>query len=324
MNRYECRINSIGNTKRERDIHSLIDFYSRRLPESLSYKAVKLNGEETHMIIDKGTQTYYKKFRSLHNQKVLCGDYVEWNNTTYIVYKTDADDEIYIDGMLYQCNYNLRWQNADGKIITRWTHIQNASSYNSGVEKSTAITYGSNQLMIILPIDEETDKLRRDRRVYCDLISQHSKYKFARIDSLAETFGEKGLLYIIATEDLTNDDTDNDELQICNYFEPFSSVSIPTDSNSIVSSIDYTYDYIRCGGEAKTFTAIFLDSDGNQVDNIIAEWEIDCDCKLSTEIDGNNIKISCSDINAIGNTFELKIMNKNMSSSIYIAIRAQY
>lgn len=324
MSRYEHRIEAIGKTKRERDIHSLIDFYSRRLPESISYKTVKLNGEETHMIIDKGTQTYYKKFRSLHNQKVLCGDYVEWNNTTYIVYKADADDEIYIDGMLYQCNYNLKWQNADGEIITRWAHIQNASAYNSGVENSAAITYGSNQLMIYLPIDEETDKLRRDKRVYCDLISQHSKYKFARVDSIAETFGEKGLLYIIATEDLTNDDTDNDELQICNYFEPIPSVVIPTNPKSVVSSIDYNYDYIRCGGGARTFTAIFLDSTGKQLDNIIADWVIDCDYKLETEIDGNSIKISCSDRDAIGSAFELKITNQNMSSSIYITIRAQY
>ena len=324
MNRYEERIKSIGLTKRERDVNYLVDFYSRRLPESISYKAVKLNGVDTHMIIDKGTQTYYKKFRSLHGQRVLCGDYVEWNGTTYIVYKADADDEVYTDGMLYQCNYNLRWQDSDGNIITRWSYIQNASAYNSGVERRTEVTYGSNQLMILLPIDEDTDKLRRDKRVYCDLISQHSKYKFARIDSIAETFGGKGCLYIIANEDLTNDDSDNDELQICNYFEPIPKVEIPDDSSTIVSTIDYVYDFIRCGGEARTFTAIFLNSDGEEVDDITATWEVNSDYNLTTEINGNEIKISCADTSAIGKMVELKITNEGMGSSTLIAIRAKY
>lgn len=324
MSRYEERIKSIGLTKRERDINYLVDFYSRRLPESISYKPVKLNGEDTFMIIDKGTQTYYKKFRSLHGQKVLAGDYVEWNNTTYIVFKADADDELYIDGHLYQCNYNLRWQNANGDIVTRWAYIQNASAYNSGVEHDKIVQYGSNQLMIVLPIDDETEKLRRDKRVYCDLTSQHAKYKFARCDSISETFGEKGILYIIATEDLTLDDADNDELEICNYFEPMPTPDYPTTDDGVVSTINYVYDYIRYSGEPRLFTAVFLDKLGNIVDDVTADWEVISDYTVNTKIDGNNIYISCSDSSAIGKMIELKITNSGMESSLYISIRSKH
>jgi hypothetical protein len=323
VDRYVERIKYRGITKRERDANYTRDFLRRRLPDSLSFKPVKLNGVDTNMVIDKGTQPYYKKFRSyLNDQKVLVGDYVEWASATWLVAKADPDNELYVDGMLYQCNYKLRWQDETGKIVERWSFVQNASAYNTGKEYFTETTVGTNQYMLMMPIDEDTRKLRRDKRVYCDIIDQKTRYKFARVDSLANTFGEKGIVTIMLTEDQAHNETDNDELGICDYIAPSSASQGEPISGGTegYSYIDYKSTSVRCGGLPQTYTAVFCDKSGNKLNNITASWKVDCDYDITQKVNGNQITLSCSDTSAIGEIITLKITNAGYESSLEIDI----
>lgn len=95
MHRYKERIKSKGLTKRERDVNYTRDFYRRRLPESISFKEVQINGEAANLIIEKGTKPYYKKFRGyLEDQVLFAGDYVFWADVYWLVVNADADHEI--------------------------------------------------------------------------------------------------------------------------------------------------------------------------------------------------------------------------------------
>ena len=128
MDRYYERIASIGLTRRQRAVNHQRDYFYRRLPESISYKEVELNGVPTHLIVDKDTKPYYKKYRSLISTdpdyvKPKVGDYVKWAGAMWLIMNADSDDELYVDGQMYQCNYLLRWQNPSGKIIERWVHV---------------------------------------------------------------------------------------------------------------------------------------------------------------------------------------------------------
>lgn len=328
MGRYDERIKNVGLTKRERDVHYTRDFFRRRLPESLSYKEVLIEGEPSALVIDKGTKPYYKKFRGfLEDQVINVGDYVQWADTYWLVVNADADHEIYTDGELYQCNYELKWQDEYGNIIKRWCHIQNASAYNTGEEFAYSYKLGTNELGLLLPIDEETKKLERDRRFYMDYTNKKLRYKFTRIDSVCDTFGDKGLLYIIAMEDLEHHANDNDELEICDYFEPSDvpgEAAEDTESTDVVSTIDFTTDTIKVNAPPKEFTAVFVDPDGNVKDDVVAEWSVESEFEIITEIDGNTILVSCKDKAAVGSTAILRITNAGMESSLELYIAGRY
>lgn len=323
MGRYEDRISAVGRTRRERNLTHTKKYLSRHLKESIAYKDVKINGVDSHLVIDYGNQTYWKRFRTLINgidedfTEVLVGDYIDFAGFKWIVHDADSEMEMFIDGIMYQCNYLLKWQDEAGAIIERWTHISNASSYNTGKDYSYPTTIGTNQLMVYLPIDEDTVKLERDKRVFCDFTNKGVRYKFARVDSVSESYGKGGLLYIIMTEDLEHHDSDNEELQICDYFEPTTTELV---ENTIVSSIDYVTDTIILNGSKRDFTAVFLDANGKAVDGYTAEWELTADFDFDYTIDGNTVSVGCSDKDALGSELKINITNRGMESELSVLV----
>ncbi len=102
MDRYTARMNLHGTTQRERTKNRLIANLQNKVFANPSYKSVKINGVETNLIIDSGTQTYYKEFKSLPDQEINIGDYVDFANSKWIVATCDYDDEIYREGKLCQ------------------------------------------------------------------------------------------------------------------------------------------------------------------------------------------------------------------------------
>lgn len=222
----------------------------------------------------------------------------------------------------------MRWQDETGKIIERWCHIQNASAYNTGEDFAFAGKLGTNELGLLLPIDDDTKKLTRDRRFYMDFSNKKMRYKFTRLDSVCDTYateseyGDRGLIYIIAMEDLEHRSNDNDELEICDYFDPG---NIPQpEEGAGVSYIDYLSDSIRIGGSPKLFTAAFVDSDGNPIDGMVAEWDIESDYAILSSIDGNSIYLSCQDNRAVGSIIKLKILNEGFENALDIAVTSRY
>ena len=60
MDRYTARINLHGTTQRERMVNRTKANLQNKVVDSLSYKTIKLNGIETQLVINEGTQPYYK------------------------------------------------------------------------------------------------------------------------------------------------------------------------------------------------------------------------------------------------------------------------
>ena len=118
-NKYINHITAEGKTQRDRQITRLKNQINNKVSSNPSYKSVKLNGEETKLIINTSTKPYYKEFQSLPDQKILAGDYVEWADSIWLVLNADSDDEVYTDGNLRQCQHRIYWQKADGTIVSR-------------------------------------------------------------------------------------------------------------------------------------------------------------------------------------------------------------
>ena len=281
MDRYTARMTQHGTTQRERIVNRLKTNLNNKLQDNPSYKSVKLNGEETHLIINTGTQPYYKEFQSLPDQEINIGDYVEFANSYWLVMTCDYDDEVYKDGKLYQCNYLLKWQNEKGEIIERWAVILSASKYNDGTEGNNYITLGSDQLSIAIPLDEESLKLKKSmsKKFFIDNNKDNpTTYELTGTGNVPDTYNGHGVTSWIVKECAYSPTEDDLKYGVCNYVDYSSSTpsepTTPDETEDLSAKITFKgTQELKIGGNAKSLTGSFVDKDGNTTSDI-GEWDV--------------------------------------------------
>lgn len=332
-NKYINYITAEGKTQRDRNVTRLKNQINNKVSSNPSYKSVKLNGEETNLIINTSTKPYYKEFQSLPDQKILAGDYVEWANSMWIVLNADCDDEVYIDGNLRQCQYCIYWQKTDGTIVSRFVYIEDASTYSNGETGNNTITLQSNQFMVYLPYDEETAELDNGKRVHMSRSNRKCKpYELTKPDDITYSFGEKGILNVIFTQDQFNSNEDKlvtldngNEIWICNY-KDISTPTTPqpetfdniTDLNAIITSNGNLK-----VGFFRTYTVNFTGKNGsidwntvNFIWNVVSNFEVE---QIVTD---NKIKLRVNDNSCIGENFVLQcIINDTVVVEKEITVR---
>ena len=328
MDRYTARMTQHGTTQRERIVNRLKTNLNNKLQDNPSYKSVKLNGEETNLIINTSTKPYYKEFQSLPDQKILAGDYVEWADSMWLVLNADSDDEVYTDGNLRQCQHRIYWQKSDGTIVSRYAYTENASAYNNGETGNNTITLESNQFMVYLPYDEETAELDNGKRVHMSRSNAKCKpYELTRPDDITYGFGEKGVLNIIFTQTQYNQENDKlitledgTQAWICDYIDssstPPSEPTTPDETEDLSATISGTTN-LRIG-VTRTYTATLSDKDGNAVqwDDTKYGWNVTSDFDVKQTVTENKISLTVEDENFIDSSFLLQVIKLDDDSVI--------
>ena len=319
MDRYTARMNLHGTTQRERAKNRLIAHLNDRTQHSLSYKNILLNGEETQLVINSGTQPYYKEFQSLPSQEINIGDYVEWANSHWIVVTCDSDDEIYRDGKLNQCNYLLKWQNELGEIIERWAVIQSASKYNDGTDSNAVITLGSDQLSIIVPIDSETIKLKKSmsKKFFIDGNTEDpTTYELTGTGNVPDTYNGHGITSWIVKECAYTATEDDLKYGVCNYKavdteeDPTTPPENPNETTDLRAVISGNKNLKV--GFSRTYTTTITDVDGNVVEwDDTYSWNVVSDFEVGQEIDGNTIKLLVEDEDCVDGLILLQAIRNN-------------
>lgn len=322
MDRYTARMTQYGTTQRERIVNRLKTNLNNKLQDNPSYKSVKLNGKETHLIINTSTKPYYKEFQSLPDQKILAGDYVEWADSMWLVLNADSDDEVYTDGNLRQCQHCIYWQKSDGTIVSRYAYTENASAYNNGEAGNHTITLQSNQFMVYLPYDEETAELDNGKRVHMSRSNSKCKpYELTRPDDVTYGFGKKGVLNIIFTQTQYNQGNDKlitledgTQAWICDYIDSSSTPQPPQPSNpdetAVLNANISGTSNLRIG-VTRIYTAALSDKDGNAVqwDDTKYGWNVISGFEVNQNVDNKSkIKLFVDDDSFIGESFLLQII----------------
>ena len=329
MDRYTARMTQHGATQRERIVNRLKTNLNNKLQDNPSYKSVKINGEETKLIINTRTKPYYKEFQSLPDQKILAGDYVEWADSMWLVLNADSDDEVYIDGNLRQCQHRIYWQKADGTIVSRYAYTENASSYSNGETGNNTITLESNQFMVYLPYDEETAELDNGKRVHMSRSNAKCKpYELTRPDDITYGFGGKGVLNIIFTQTQYNQENDKlitledgTQAWICNYIDstpptPPSEPTTPDETEDLFVTISGTSNLHI--GVTRNYTATLSDKDSNVVqwDDTKYGWNVASDFDVKQTVTENKISLTVEDENCIDSSFILSVIKLDDGSVI--------
>lgn len=318
--KYKGRVNQRGTTERERTLYYEKEHLKELAINSLSCKNCIINGVEQSLVVDDGTLPYYKNIKSLPDEYFNAGNYVEWADSMWLIVSCDWDKEVYTYGKMQQCNYILKWQDTEANIIERWSVIMSASKYNNGEKYNNIIVVGSNQLMVYLPIDSETLKLRANKRLMVDFNTDQPKcYDVTRVDTVTmgyddvaePTYNGTGCILLVLTETEFNPDVDNVELMICDYVNP-NDVPQPT------SPILITYSgspEIRIGGR-KTFNAV---TENNVIFTLIYPemWE----GKLTmTQTDQKCIVKCANDSAMVGSSFKVKVTGGGQHSELTVQI----
>lgn len=314
MDRYTARINLHGTTQRDRMVNRTKANLRNKVVDSLSYKMIKLNGIETQLVINEGTQPYYKEFESMPGQEINIGDYIEWANSWWLVTTCDYDDELYRNGKLQQCNYLLKWQNELGEIIERHAVILSASKYNDGLAESNVISLGSDKLSINIPLDAEALKLKKSmaKKFFIDNNKEDpTAYLLANTGNVADTYNGHGITHWIVEECAYTASEDDLKYGVCDYISP----TTPPEnddkttilSNTITGTISGNKN-LKVGFE-RTYTASLVDEDGNVVEwSGDFSWNIADKIEVDSSIDGNKITLMIEDEDLIDSTFALQVI----------------
>ena len=324
MDRYSTRINLHGNTQRERMANRLRTTLYNKTIDSLSYKKIKLNGISTELIIDSGTQPYYKDWKSLPCQEINIGDYIEWANSYWIVTTCDYDDEFYRNGKLEQCNYLLKWQNDHGNIVERWSIIKSASKYNDGTDGNSILTIGSDQLSVVMPLDYETIKLKKSigKRFFIDNNKEDpTAYELTGTGNVIDTYNGHGVTSWIVKECTYTANEKDLKYGVCDYVDfgehKHDINFIEPDETKISSVAIIGNDEIKIG-QSRNYFASLMDNNRNHIDWNVSgyHWNAVCDFTIDGKVDGNEVILLVNDENAIGETLVLQLIKSTTNAVI--------
>ena len=263
----------------------------------------------------------YMNFLTTYDNPVKIGDYIHdtKDDTYWLVYTAFNVNDIEYTGKLIQCNYLLRWQLSDGKIVQRWTNIVSASKYDTGENGNSTIVLSSNNFTILMGYCDEALELE-EKRVFIDIRKVPKKvFKITRGDDVLYNAGSIGmLLSFIADKTELNKDKDNQELGICDYIHPATPTppkpSNPDETADLSAKISGNTN-LRIG-VTRTYTVTLSDKEGNAVqwNDTKYSWNVISDFDVSQTVTENKISLTVEDEDFIDSSFLLQVIKLNDSS----------
>lgn len=304
---------------------------------STSYKDVVINGKhydakfisDSKTTVRGGNGNYVIEFRN--NFDPPAGTYIRIPdnkgkiNVWLIHYK--SDNPLFPKHIIKKCNYLLRWKNRYGRIIERWGVLNDNNRLTNG---DTSVNYGKMTLpwqttSIILPYDNETINLRRDKRFLIDdpsVLDVPDAWIVTNRNISSKSFGSNdGVVELALSQHQYNPKTDNRTLMVADYYKDNEeSPALPSYDN-LSCKIDYTgTPDLKMGAPFKTYTAKFY-QDSKEIQDVEAVWNInilEANVDFFTyEVDGNEINIKCQyDPALIGSHFKLSVADVDNTCSV--------
>lgn len=241
---YQSRLKACGSTRRGSILAREYRFLNSKLPDSLSYHSVTIDGRQQNLAVINSDNLDTKTLCSLPGEDIRHGGIVDWMNSKWIITMRDANNEIYTKGTMRQCNYLLKWISDDGDIIERWCIVEDGTKYLTGEygDNNFILMRGDSRISLTLPKDEYTIRLNRDNRFLIDDYDSPNvlAYRLSKPFKLGGSYNGDGVLYFVLQE-CNTEDSDNLELHIANYYDHFplektSNISDTTDVNTETES----------------------------------------------------------------------------------------
>ena len=328
----ETRPNITGGFENDAFLDYKEDAFAEALSTDIAKTVILCNSDMTEIgeirviIMDNLANTQLKSMeRSVFAVigTLKAGMYIKFENQYWLISGYPGNNGVCEKATAILCQYELIWQDDDGKIIRRWANFVSASKYDNGRSGNSTIILTSNNFTIWIPEDDDGTTLD-GRRVFIDRVKTGQLptkvFEITRSDDVLYLFGKDhgGILSFIADKDELNKVTDRQDLWICNYKSNTTPTLPPSEPDNPTTSVTISGGDTLRYGRAKTWTVTFSDSE-NQPN---FTWNVESDFKITQNITGNKIQLKCTDDKAIDCTFTLQVLDNesNILSETTITI----
>ncbi|MFQ7208611.1 MAG: hypothetical protein ACLRPZ_04115 [Coprococcus sp.] len=238
------------------------------------------------------------------------GMYVLFEGRYWLITGYPGNNGIYEKATMVLCQYKLKWQLDNGRIIERWANFTSASKYDVGESGNTTIVLSSNNFTVW--VSEDDDSFTLDgKRVFIDRSKENPKkvFKITRSDDVLYIYGEEhgGILSFIADRDELNPNKDRSDIGICDYHSPTIEGNESQSENISTSIIGN--DKLKIGFD-RTYSATFTDKSENVIYPNFT-WNIVSDFEVKQELIENKIKLLVNDEDYISSSFLLQVIIDN-------------
>lgn len=296
------------------------------------------------VINDKVTDTKLKTLnRQLLTKIGTChaGEYIKYKNRFWLIVGIVDDNHIYEKAIMTFCNQLLTWENSDGRIIQRWANVSSAAQYNNGETSNQYFYVRSDQLLVLIPNDDDSILLTSGQRfiidsrckiyekyfdetVEVDCTKPVITYELTRTDSVLFDYQDSGHFEFLCTQDEQHKDDGYYVIDGKGYWLCKNKPRQDGVYHNGGSSIEYDSLALYNAAGPSVYIAKFKDEEGNVLD-VQPKWEIRCDFANEVAITekDNAIYLSVDNKKLINKTLELVLSGEGFAPiSITIPIKA--
>lgn len=215
--------------------------------------------------------------------------YVRFEDNIWLIVSEPSNNKFYEKAVLKICNNRLRWQNSVTKeVFNYWYWCEDITRYSSGTYLGNIIVKFDKQYHLLLPMDRNTQKLHDGMRFILEFSDTTPLvFKLTKYDGVTGNNKHVKLLSLSLTQTVYDEDRDNADLMIADYYEE------KAVSESLKCKINYESDEIALSSFGE-FSAVFKNDLDEDV-NTEFSWKIsdnDFDLKnLVISYQDNKIKI---------------------------------
>lgn len=308
---YVSRMNIYGETDADRTIGRTKDVLSRLFAKNPSVRTVTISDVERDLMIVSTEKPEVKKITSAPDESFSVGQYVSFKNEEWLINSVDNDDNYLTVGKMTLCPVEFVFQSSTTRVYTYPYYVISSSSV---IDEGQIIMTPDGVRKIGIPFDEVTENLYRDKRLMGETFNGIPQC-WRIIDLDADS--TKGLLVLTLRSDLYNQESDNDNLRICDYVTPTVNSTTPPTFGSRVE-IEYRGSAtIKIGGSKKEFTAVFYDANGEIDSPVVADWTISVTQDASGKILSETITASDTT-----KSFKVNAINDSLLEGELISITA--
>ena len=276
----------------------------------------KRNGVQQGMMFTRSGEQHSYNVICRPGDVLFAGDIVDAFGQKWIVMEARADDTTHVTGVMRQCNKLMRFQCFGTTVYERWVYID-VSGYSSAFNSDSQLQKGEEQVAIYMSYDAATAQIYVDQRLPSHIGYDEfgnrilNAFRVTGPDPVSESFNPGDhLLVLKAVRDLYHSDTDNLELEICDYR---SSARQPTQSERPKPGDAHIEGRTSLRiGTSRLYTATFLDAATREpVANVQPLWTLSAPSGITVgDPTANPVTvIVANDASLIGEQFSLKVVD---------------
>ena len=195
--------------------------FLRDAPANPAWMVAEVRGQKIGMLVKASDDPNVKWFNAPYDADIKLGDYVVLNSIVWLCTDISDTDDVTLKGRIYECNLNLQFQLGTPEIHSAWGYFD-PGVYSTTTHGNQDAHVGYQQFKLMLPYNEYTRQLQRDKRIATEVLYYPDGHRELRCyvitsnDSLGSSFGNGRVLDLKLLEGLSSK-TDNVDLMICDY-----------------------------------------------------------------------------------------------------------